>query len=76
MEAMGLDPEHLLRDHPHLVIARISGYGQSGPMRDQPGHDINYISLTGMLSAHAIHNGQMALPAVHCRTCVVRSRQP
>ena len=76
MEAMGLDPGTSVEGPSPSVIARISGYGQSGPMRDQPGHDINYISLTGMLSAHAIHNGQMALPAVQIADMVVRSRQP
>ena len=64
MESMGLDPEALLKAHPSLVVARISGYGQSGPMADWPGHDINYISLTGMLSAQAVQKDELALPAV------------
>ncbi|MGC6509646.1 MAG: CaiB/BaiF CoA transferase family protein [Myxococcota bacterium] len=64
LETMGLEPDQLLREHAHLVIARLSGYGQSGPMRDRPGHDINYISLTGLLSAQAVHEDQLALPAV------------
>ncbi len=37
LEAWGLDPAELRRDHPGLVVARISGYGQSGPYRDRRG---------------------------------------
>lgn len=36
LEAWNLDPEGLLEANPGLVVVRISGYGQSGPMRDQP----------------------------------------
>jgi formyl-CoA transferase len=36
LEAWGLDPEELMRHHPRLIIVRISGYGQTGPLRDQP----------------------------------------
>jgi len=37
LEAWGLHPAALLADNPRLIIVRISGYGQTGPMRDQPG---------------------------------------
>jgi formyl-CoA transferase len=36
LEAWNLDPEELIVINPRLVVVRISGYGQSGPMRDQP----------------------------------------
>lgn len=36
LERWGLDPADLMEEHPGLVVVRISGYGQSGPMRDQP----------------------------------------
>lgn len=48
MEQMGLDPAELLKDHPALVVARLSGYGQDGPWAFRPGHDINYIGLAGI----------------------------
>ena len=36
MEEWNLDPEELMRANPRLIVVRISGYGQTGPMRDQP----------------------------------------
>jgi formyl-CoA transferase len=37
LEAWGLDPADLLAANPRLIVVRISGYGQTGPLRDQPG---------------------------------------
>ena len=37
--------------NPRLVYARMTGWGQDGPMARKAGHDINYISLTGALNA-------------------------
>lgn len=51
MEAAGLDPEALLAEQPRLVIARLSGFGQTGPWAQRPGHDLNYAGLAGMLAA-------------------------
>ena len=31
------------------ILLRVTGYGQSGPMADKPGHDLNYISKSGIL---------------------------
>lgn len=53
MERNGLGPEAALNRHPRLVYARMTGYGQDGPMAARAGHDINYISLTGALGASA-----------------------
>jgi crotonobetainyl-CoA:carnitine CoA-transferase CaiB-like acyl-CoA transferase len=46
---LGLGVEALRARHPRLVYCSISGYGQDGPYRDRPGHDINYLALGGML---------------------------
>ncbi len=51
MEHLGLGPDRLLLDHPGLIYARITGWGQDGPLARRAGHDINYISLTGALLA-------------------------
>ena len=48
---LGVDYETLSAANPRLVYCSISGYGQTGPMRDVAGHDINYIALTGVLNA-------------------------
>jgi formyl-CoA transferase len=36
LEAWNLDPRALMTENPRLIVVRISGYGQTGPMRDQP----------------------------------------
>ena len=47
LEKLGLGPDVLLGLNPRLIFGRISGYGQSGPMSQMAGHDINYIALSG-----------------------------
>lgn len=51
MERFGLGPEACLADNPRLVYGRVTGYGQTGPLSPHPGHDINFIALTGALAA-------------------------
>lgn len=51
MERLGLGPEDLAARNPRLVFGRVTGWGQTGPLADQVGHDINYIGLTGVLHA-------------------------
>jgi alpha-methylacyl-CoA racemase len=51
MERLGLGPDELWRSNSRLVYGRVTGWGQSGPVASAAGHDINYISLTGMLHA-------------------------
>lgn len=51
MERLGLGPGALAARNPRLVFGRVTGWGQTGPMADQVGHDINYIGLTGVLHA-------------------------
>ncbi|MDH7974305.1 CaiB/BaiF CoA-transferase family protein [Sphingomonas sp. AR_OL41] len=50
MERLGLGPEPLIAANPRLIYARMTGWGQSGPMTHKAGHDINYLSMTGGLS--------------------------
>ncbi len=51
MEKLGLGPEIALARNPRLIYGRMTGWGQTGPLADTAGHDINYISLTGALGA-------------------------
>src|ERR1700756_4831528 len=51
MERASLGPDEVLRQNPRLVYARITGWGQTGPLAKVAGHDINYIAITGALSA-------------------------
>lgn len=50
-ERLGLGPEHLAEPNPRLVYARVTGWGQTGPLAHTAGHDINYIALSGALGA-------------------------
>ncbi len=51
MERLGLGPDVCAAHNPRLVFGRVTGWGQTGPMADQVGHDINYIALSGALHA-------------------------
>ncbi len=51
MERLGLGPDVCMQRNPKLVFARMTGWGQTGPLAHAAGHDINYISLTGPLAA-------------------------
>ena len=51
-ERLGLGPDVLLGDNPALVYGRMTGWGQTGPMAHEPGHDINYIAIAGALHAY------------------------
>ena len=63
-ERLGLGPEVCLARNPKLIYGRITGWGQDGPLAQVPGHDINYIALTGAL--HAIGRaGQPPTPPIN-----------
>ncbi len=49
-ERLGIDYATLSRLNGRLVYCSISGYGQSGPWRERPGHDVNYIAAAGGLA--------------------------
>jgi alpha-methylacyl-CoA racemase len=51
MERLGLGPAICLERNPRLVYGRMTGWGQTGPLAQSAGHDINYISLSGVLHA-------------------------
>ncbi|GGO73453.1 CaiB/BaiF CoA transferase family protein [Nocardioides deserti] len=48
-ERLGLGPEDCLARNPRLVYARMTGWGQDGPLARAAGHDINYLATTGLL---------------------------
>ena len=51
MERLGIGPDVVCARNPRLVYGRMTGWGQTGPLRDRAGHDINYLALTGSLHA-------------------------
>ena len=50
-ERLGIGPDECAAFNPRLIYARITGWGQDGPLAKVAGHDINYLSQTGVLSA-------------------------
>ena len=50
-ERLGIGPDTCLALNPRLVYARMTGWGQTGPLSQRAGHDINYLGLTGALNA-------------------------
>ncbi len=59
-ERLGVGPTTCLERNPGLVYARMTGWGQDGPWASHVGHDLNYISVTGMLGA--IGGGRPVVP--------------
>jgi len=51
MERLGLGPKVCLERNPRLIFGRMTGWGQTGPLAQAAGHDINYISVAGALGA-------------------------
>jgi alpha-methylacyl-CoA racemase len=62
MERLGLGPDVTLARQPKLVYGRMTGWGQSGPLSQAAGHDLNYIALTGALHAMGRKNDSPAPP--------------
>jgi alpha-methylacyl-CoA racemase len=64
MERLGLGPDAMLARNPRLVYGRMTGWGQSGPLAQAAGHDLNYLGLIGGL--HAIGRaGQKPTPPLN-----------
>ncbi|BDY26355.1 CaiB/BaiF CoA transferase family protein [Mycolicibacterium mageritense] len=63
-ERLGLGPEDCAKVNERLIYARMTGWGQTGPRALQAGHDINYISLNGLL--HAVgRKGERPVPPLN-----------
>jgi alpha-methylacyl-CoA racemase len=63
-ERLGVGPDVALQRNPRLIYGRMTGWGQHGPLAQRAGHDINYISLTGVL--HAIgRKGERPVPPLN-----------
>ena len=64
MERLGLGPEETMAANPRLVYARLTGWGQQGPLAQRAGHDINYIAIAGVLGAIG-HRGLPPVPPLN-----------
>jgi alpha-methylacyl-CoA racemase len=63
-ERLGLGPDAVLGRNPGIVYARLTGYGQAGPLAREAGHDINYVAQAGALHAMA-RPGEAPRPPVN-----------
>ncbi|MBI3171232.1 MAG: CoA transferase [Hydrocarboniphaga effusa] len=61
-ERLGVGPEACLARNPRLVYGRMTGWGQDGPLAQTAGHDINYISIAGVLHAIGRRGEAPAIP--------------
>ena len=64
MERLRLGPDTCLGRNPALIYARMTGWGQDGPLADTAGHDVNYLALTGALRSIA-RQGEVPVPPLN-----------
>ncbi|WP_157935496.1 CaiB/BaiF CoA transferase family protein [Kyrpidia spormannii] len=67
MKAMGLDEPSVRPLNPRLIYCSVTGYGQEGPWADLAGHDINYLSVTGVTAVTGVAIGDeehLAVPGI------------
>jgi len=64
MASMGLDYDALRPLNPRLVYVSLTGYGQTGPLRDRASHDVNYLARGGLLGLTGPADGPPVLPGL------------
>jgi alpha-methylacyl-CoA racemase len=57
LDRLGVGYERLREENPRLVYCAITGYGQEGPDRERPGHDMNYLARGGLLGLSGERGG-------------------
>ena len=62
-EKLGIGPEDCFVSNKKLIYARMTGWGQTGPLAHAAGHDLNYLSLTGIV--HAIGPEEIPTPPLN-----------
>ena len=61
---LNIDYEVIKEKNPQIIYCSITGYGQDGPYRDKPGHDINYLGYSGLLSLEGDLHAYPKMPAI------------
>jgi crotonobetainyl-CoA:carnitine CoA-transferase CaiB-like acyl-CoA transferase len=64
MDRLGIGYESLTAVNPQLIYCAITGYGQTGPLKNRAGHDLNYLSLAGVMSHTGRKESGPVLPGV------------
>jgi crotonobetainyl-CoA:carnitine CoA-transferase CaiB-like acyl-CoA transferase len=61
---LGVDYPAVRRVNPEIVYCSLTGYGQTGPLRDQAGHDVNYLARSGVLDLMGAAGGPPLIPGI------------
>lgn len=64
MDRLGIGYEDIAKINSGIVYCSLTGYGQTGPYRNIPGHDINYIGYSGILGLIGLKDGKPIVPGV------------
>ncbi|MGC9964406.1 MAG: CaiB/BaiF CoA-transferase family protein [Syntrophobacteraceae bacterium] len=64
MDRLGVGYRSLQQINPEIIYCALSGYGQDGPYKDLPGHDINYLAIAGVLGMQGLPGGPPVLSGV------------
>lgn len=64
MERLGISYQEIAEINPGIVYCSLTGYGQTGPYRHLPGHDMNYIGYSGILGMIGEKGGKPVVPGV------------
>ncbi len=64
VQRLGVDYQAVQKINPRIIYCSISGYGQTGRLRDRAGHDVNYLSTAGVLSLIGEKDRPPAIPGV------------
>ncbi|WP_435060247.1 CaiB/BaiF CoA transferase family protein [Streptomyces sp. bgisy060] len=67
-ERLGIGPDSFADSHPGLIYARVSGWGQSGPWAQRPGHDISFLAMAGLLDSDTAPSGGPTPPSTYLST--------
>jgi crotonobetainyl-CoA:carnitine CoA-transferase CaiB-like acyl-CoA transferase len=64
VDRLGIGYQHVVKVNPRIIYCSISAFGQSGPLRDREGHDLNCLALAGLLSITGVKGGPPTIPGV------------
>lgn len=64
VDRLGVGYDAVKQINPRIIYCAITGYGQTGPKKNQAGHDVNYLSTAGILDLIGEQSGAPTIPAV------------
>jgi crotonobetainyl-CoA:carnitine CoA-transferase CaiB-like acyl-CoA transferase len=63
-ERLSIDYESVRKINSEIIYCSVTGYGQNGPYKDLPGHDPNYLAMSGVLGITGTEGGEHVLPGI------------